>query len=125
MKNAFICAYWDEVGRVNVTDQQIHFAVKYTTKMKHDDKHSITIDCINIHLLRSGSVCACKLAGFNEVKIQKMGRWAPKSNAWLEYIQLQLSLFATGLEEGMSQIPPFTNMEEATKNEGLHPIMIF
>ena len=45
----------------------------------------------------------------------KMGRWAPKSTAFMEYIQQQLSTFSIGMSTKMSEIAIFTNME-GTKN---------
>ena len=33
-------------------------------------------------------LCALKSAGYDKVCIRKPGQWAPKSNAWLGYIQL-------------------------------------
>ncbi len=59
---------------------------------------------MDTHSLRSGGACALKLAGYDEVYIRKMGRWAPKSNAFLEYIQSQLSTFSAGMATRMSRI---------------------
>ena len=32
-ENAFLCAYWDDVGRGNVTDNNIRYAIKFAAKM--------------------------------------------------------------------------------------------
>ncbi len=86
-REAFICPYWDDVGRSTVTDHQISFAVKYAAKMLRYQDRGMAIKRMDTHALQSGRACALKLAGYNEVHIRKMGRWAPKSNAFLEYIQ--------------------------------------
>ena len=41
----------------------------------------------------------------------KMGRWAPRSTAFMEYIQQQLSTFSVDMATNMSKIDVFTNME--------------
>jgi hypothetical protein len=53
------------------------------------------------------------------VEIRKMGCWKPKSNAFLEYIQQQLSTFSKGTVACMSRIDTFTNMEGSTEREDL------
>ena len=77
------------------------------------------IERMDTHSLRSGGACALKLAGHDEVEIRKMGRWAPSSSAFLEYIQQQLSTFSEGMSTGMSRIGVFTNMEGATSHDDL------
>ena len=51
------------------------------------------------------------MAGCKAHQIMKMGRWAPKSTAFMEYIQQQLSTFSVGMSTKMSRIGIFTNME--------------
>ncbi len=46
--------------------------------------------------------------------------WAPKSNAFLECIQSQLSTFSTRMATNMSKVATFTNMEEPSNTEDLH-----
>ena len=54
-----------------------------------------------------------------------MGRWAPQSSSFLEYIQQQLSTFSVGMSTDMSNIARFTNMEGATTSEDLQAATIF
>ena len=124
-KNAFICTYFDKAGMGSVTDNQIRFAVKFAAKSLQYDKRGIPINRVDTHSLRSGGACALKLAGHDDVEIRKMGRWAPKSNAFLEYIQQQLSTFSKGMAAGMSRIDTFTNVEGSTLREDLRRQTIF
>ena len=59
-----------------------------------------------------------KLAGFDDESIKEMLRWLPSSNAFLEYIQQQLSGFSQGMATKMSRISRFTNMEGSEKHTG-------
>ncbi len=97
-----------------VADNEICFAVKFAAKSLHYDKRGIPIDIVDAHSLRSGGACALKLSGYDKVEIRKMRRWKPKYNAFLEYIQQQLSTFSKGMAAGMSRIDTFTNMEGST-----------
>ena len=54
----------------------------------------------------------------------KMGRWAPKSTSFMEYIQQQLSTFSKGMSTNMSRIQKFTNMEGAVATEDLRAATI-
>ena len=54
-----------------------------------------------------------------------MGRWAPKSNAFLEYIQNQLLVFLVGTTTNMRQIAWFSNIEGASTNKDYRPPTIF
>ncbi len=84
----------------------------------------MVIKRMNTHSLQLGGVCALKLAGYDKVHIRKMGWWAPKSNAFLEYIQSQLSTFSAGMATRMSRIETFTNMEGLTNNEDLRALTV-
>ena len=55
----------------------------------------------------------------------KMGRWAPKSTAFMEYIQQQLSTFSAGMSSAMSRIAIFTNMEGAVNADNLRTATIY
>ena len=55
----------------------------------------------------------------------KMGRWAPKSTAFMEYIQQQLSTFSVGMATKMSKIDIFTNMEGAENADDLRAATIY
>ena len=125
LEQALICLYWDVVGHGIVTDQQIQYAVKTAAGALKYERRGIPIDRVNTHSLRSGGACALKLAGYDEVEIRKVGRWAPRSNAFLEYIQNQLSSFSLGMAANMRQIDRFSNMEGATDDEDRRPSTIF
>ena len=85
--NVFLCSYWDGVGSGHVTDNNIRYAVNFAAKALDYPERGIPLDCINTHLLQSGGACALALAGFKDKEIMKMGRWAPKLHAFMEYIQ--------------------------------------
>ena len=65
------------------------------------------------------------LAGYKAHQIMKMGRWAPKSTAFMEYIQQQLSTFSVGMSTRMSKIGVFTNMEGAGNADDLRAATIY
>ncbi len=123
--NAFICAYWDELGSGNVTDQQIRYSVKFSSKSLRYTDRGMPIDRMDTHVFCSGGACDLKLAGYDEVQIRKMGHWAPKSNTFLEYIQSQLLTFSAGMATNMSRVARFSNMEGTTAHEDLRPSTIF
>ncbi len=122
---AFLCAFWDEIGVGSVTKSQIRFTIKYAARALGYPERGIEIDRINTHLLRSGGACALKLAGYTDVEIRKMGRWVPNSNAFLEYIQQQLSTFSQGMSRNMQRIAVFTNMEGTVTHDDLRQQTIF
>ena len=117
--NALLCAFWDEMGRGDVTDGMVRFSVKYAAAGLDYLAQGIPIDRIDTHSLRLGGACALSIAGFKPHEIMKMGRWAPKLLSFMEYIQQQLSTFSAGMSTAMSKIAPFTNMEGATNNNDL------
>ena len=122
---AFICAYWDKAGYGNVSDDQVRFTVKFAAKALRYENRGIPIDRIDTHSLRSGGACALKLAGYDDVAIRKMGRWAPKSNAFLEYIHNQLSNFSAGASTRMNSVAHFTNMKRNVEREDLQGQTLF
>jgi len=117
--NAFLGSYWDDIGLGSVTDNQIRFAVKFAAKALNYEDRGMPIERMDTHSLRSGGACALHLAGYKDTAIQKMGRWAPKSTSFLEYIQQQLSSFSAGMAANMSKIAQFTNMEGNVAREDL------
>lgn len=117
--NAFLCSYWDDIGRGDVTDTNIRFAVKFAAKALNYPERGIPLERIDTHSLRSGGACALSLAGYKDREIMKMGRWAPNSTAFMEYIQQQLSTFSAGMASNMSKIARFTNMEGTVTREDL------
>ena len=124
-RRSMLCAFWDEVGKGHITDTQVRFTVKMAAKALKYPERGIPLNRVDTHSLRSGGACALKLSGRDDVEIRKMGRWAPRSTAFLEYIQEQLSTFSQGMSTGMSQIKTFTNMEGMTTREDLRHLTIF
>ncbi len=123
--NVFLSSYWDAVGRADVTDGNVSFAVKFAARKLNYPSYGIPIERVDTHSLRSGGACALKQAGYNDMDIQKMGRWAPNSTSFMEYIQQQLSSFSAGMAAAMSAVPMFTNMEGTVTREDLRPATIF
>ena len=109
--NALVCSYWDDMGRADVVDKDISYAVKFAAGMLDYPDRGIPINRVDTHSLQAGGACAMKLSGHTEDEIIKPGRWAPTSTSFLEYIQQQLSTFSAGMAEKMSKIKQFTNME--------------
>ena len=106
-----LCAYWDSVGRGDVTYRDLSFHIKFAAAKLGYPSSNIPLDRSDAHLNRAGRACAMKLEGFDDESIRKMGRWLPSSNAFLEYIQQQLLGFSQGMATKMSRIALFTNME--------------
>ena len=106
-----VYSYWEEMGKCNVVDKDISFAVKFVAGMLKYPDRRIPINRLDTHSLRAGGACAMKLLGHSKDEITKQGRWALNSTSFLEYIQQQLSTFSTGMAERMSKIQKFTNME--------------
>ena len=90
--------------------------------MLHCQDRGMAIKRIDTHSLRAGGVYALNLAGYNESHIRKMGRWAPRSNAFLEYIQSQLSTFSPGMATNMRRVETFTNMKGTANDEDLRAL---
>ena len=89
-----LCAYWDSVDRVDVTNRDTSFHMKFAATKLGYISTSITLDRIDTHSKRAGRACAMKLAGFYDESIRKMGRRLPSSDAFLEYIQQKLLGFS-------------------------------
>ena len=79
-----LCAYWDSVGRGDVTDRDMIFHMIFAAAKLGYPRRNIPLDRIDNHLKRAGGAYAMKLAGFDDKSIRKMGRWLPLSNAFLE-----------------------------------------
>ena len=65
--NAFLCTYYDEVGRGSVTNDQVSFTVNFAANCLKYEERGIPIDRVDTHSLRSGGVCALKLSGHDDV----------------------------------------------------------
>ena len=57
------------------------------------------------------------MAGYKDQTIKKMGRWAPESEIFNEYIRAQMFTFSEGISDAMAAVPLFTNMEGCVTNE--------
>ena len=79
-----LCAYWDSVGRGNVTDSDMRFYMIFAAAKLGYPSRNNPLDRIDTHSNRAGGECAMKLAGFEDEIIRKMGRWLPSLNAFLE-----------------------------------------
>ena len=90
------CAYWDIVVRVDVTDRDMSFHMKFAAAKLGYPSRNILLYRIDTHSNRVGGACEMKLAKFD---------------AFLEYIQQQLSGVSQGMETKMSKIAICTNME--------------
>ena len=85
----FICAYWIDGKRYNVTDDNISKALKRAAAtLQYPLYRVIPIDRIDTHSLRIGGACALALNGFSEMHIQKMGRW--RGDTFKEYVRDEL-----------------------------------
>ena len=113
-----LCEYWDSVGRGNVTYKDMSFHMKSAAAKLVYPSRNIPLDRIDTHSNRSGGACSMKLAGFDDEIIRKMGRWLPLSNAFLEYIQQQLSGISQGMSAKIRSIARFTNMEGSANHTG-------
>ena len=79
-----LCAYWDSVGRGNVTDRDTIFHMKFAAEKLGYPRRNIPLDRFGTHSNRAVGTCATKLAGFDDESIRKMGGWLPSPNAFLE-----------------------------------------
>ena len=113
-----LCAYWESVGRCDVTDRDMSFHMKFAAEKLGCPSRNIPLDRIDTHSNRAGMACAMKLTGFDYESIRKMGRWLPSLNAFLGYIQQQLSGFYQCMATKMSRITRFTNMEGSENHTG-------
>ena len=118
LRATILCEYWDSVGRDDVTDRDMIFHMKFAAAKLFYPSRNIPLDRIDTHLKWAGGACAMKLAGFDDESIRKIGRWLLSSNAFLEYIQQQLSGFSQGTATKMSRIARFTNMEGSENRTG-------
>ena len=68
-----LCAYWDSVGRGDVTDRDMIFHMKFAAAKLGHPSNNNPLDRIENHLNQAGGVCAMKLAGFDDESTRKMG----------------------------------------------------
>ena len=65
----FLCAYWDSVGRGNVTDREMRFRKKFAAAKLGYLRSNILLDRIDTHFNQAGRGCAMKLVGFDDESI--------------------------------------------------------
>ena len=78
--------FWDKVGHGHVTGEMVLYATKYAPAALAYPGQGIPLARVNTHSLQSGKACALSLVGFKAHQIIKVGRWAPKLTAFMEYI---------------------------------------
>ena len=66
-----LCAYWDSVNRIDVTDRDMSFHMKFAAAKLGYPSRNITLDRIDTNLNRAGGACAIKLSGFDDESIIK------------------------------------------------------
>ena len=113
-----LCAYWDSVGRGDVTDRDMICHIKFAAQKLSYPSRNIPLDRIDTHSNQAGRSCAMKMAVFDDETIRKIRKWLSSSNTFLEYIQQQLSGFSQCMATKMSRIVIFTNMEGSEKYTG-------
>ena len=92
------------------------FHMKFAAANLGYPSKNILLNMIDTHSNWTGRECAMKLEIFDDESIRKMGRGLPLSNAFLEYIQQQLSGFSQGMATKMIRIARFTKMERLENN---------
>ena len=110
MAKTFLSAYFNEAGQhFDITNQDISGALKLAaTFLVYPTIKGIPIDRIDTHSLRSSGANALLLAGYSNIKIQKMGRWHGATSK--EYIQEELAFFLEGMPCSMKQKLQFANV---------------
>lgn len=69
---------------------------------------------VGSHSLRASGAMALKLNGFDEVTIQKLGRWS--SNTYLRYIHSQIGALTTGTAASMARDLHFVNVATSSQH---------
>jgi hypothetical protein len=102
-------AYYHEGKRFDVTSDHITSALKLAPKaLEYPIIKGIPIECINTHLLLSGSANALALAGYSDTQIQKMGRWSGAT--FKDYVWKDFAYFSSGMSQDMKQKFRFVNV---------------
>ena len=66
---ARLCAYWESVGKGDVTDRYMSFHIKFAAAKLGYPIRNIPLDSIDTHLNLAGEGYAMKLAGFDDESI--------------------------------------------------------
>ncbi len=108
--STLLSAVFTDDGRVDVTDKDVSQSLKTAARvLQYPEMKGIPIERVNTHSLRIGGANALALAGFNEMQIQKMGRW--RGDTFKIYVREQLSNFSEGMSRAMKQSFGFVNVE--------------
>ena len=108
--STLLSAVFTEDGRVDVTDKDVSQSLKTAARvLQYPEMKGIPVERVNTHSLRIGGANALALAGFNEMQIQKMGRW--RGDTFKIYVREQLSNFSEGMSRAMKQSFGFVNVE--------------
>ncbi len=106
----FLSAVFTEEGRCDVTDKNITEALKAAAgSLQYPEMRGIPLERFNTHSLRVGGANALALSGYNEMQIQKMGRW--RGDTFKTYIREQLANFSEGMSRAMKKSFGFVNVE--------------
>ena len=108
--STLLSAVFTNAGRVDVTDKDVSQSLKTAAKvLQYPELKGIPIERVNTHSLRIGGANALALAGYNEMQIQKMGRW--RGDTFKIYVREQLSNFSEGMSRAMKTSFGFVNVE--------------
>ena len=104
-----ISSLWDHVGKLNVTDNNIHVAIRRAVITLQLSNKGIIPDRVGYHSLRAGGAIALKFAGADRDDIKNMGRWS--SDTFLVYIHDQIAEYSERWTKKMSVPRSFFNLE--------------
>ena len=116
-RTTILCAYWDNVGRSDVTDRDIRFHMKFAaSKWVYPEGIYRWIGLTPIQTVQAGMCNENNRIWWLEY--EKMGRRLPLLHAFLEYTQKQLLGLYQGMANKMSRIAIFRNMEGSAYHTG-------
>lgn len=75
--------------------------LRMASKTMDLEQRGFDLSRIGTHSLRSGGAMALKLNGYDDVTIQKLGRWS--SNTYLVYVQTQVANLSAGIARAMAR----------------------
>jgi hypothetical protein len=106
----FLSAVFTEEGRCEVTDKHVTEALKASAgSLQYPELRGIPLERIKTHSLRVRGANALAFSGYNEMQIQKMGRW--RCDTFKTYIREQLANFSEGMSRAMKKSFGFVNVE--------------
>ena len=75
-----MCSFFGDIGQGEVTDSDICLFLKYADTNLGYANIGISLCRIHTHSLQAGGVCALKASGHDDIDINKIGRWSPRSH---------------------------------------------